>query len=112
MEKIIQFDPAYDKRGRLDWGKFVPYTGGDTFSIHYSKSPLNPDGTYVSNDYWYYGDLNRSDPILVRVVEEMGSKANGNFAELKVVEIPDGVQYEIDEYDGMESIHEVHRSWG
>ena len=54
----------------------------------------------------------RADPILVRVVEELGAEANGKFASLKVVEIPDDVQYEIDDYDGFESIHEVHRSWG
>ena len=26
---------------------------------------------------WYYGDVNRHDPILVQVVEELGDKANG-----------------------------------
>ena len=49
--------------------------------------------------------------MLVDVVERLGKKANGESAELKVVEIPDGVEYEIDEYDGVESIHEKHRSW-
>ena len=54
---------------------------------------------------------NRADPLLVQVVEELGTDANGSCAELKIVEIPDGVDWEIDEYDGMESIHEKHRSW-
>jgi hypothetical protein len=53
----------------------------------------------------------RADPLLVRVVEELGEEANGSFAKLKVVEIPDGVDYQIDDYDGVESIHEKHRSW-
>lgn len=53
----------------------------------------------------------RNDPILVEVVEEMGAKSWGRYAELRVVEIPDGVEYEIDDYDGMESVHEKHRSW-
>ena len=26
-------------------------------------------------------------------------------------EIPDDVEWEIDDYDGIETIHEVHRSW-
>ncbi len=56
--------------------------------------------------------LDRADPDLVQVVEELGKKADGDYAELKIVEIPDGVEYEIDEYDGQESIHETHRSWG
>ena len=55
--------------------------------------------------------LSRNDPMLVRVVEELGEAANGKCAELKVIEIPDDVEWEIDEYDGVESVHEVHRSW-
>lgn len=53
----------------------------------------------------------RADPLLVQVVEELGEKANGKCAELRIVEIPDGVGWEIDEYDGIETVHEKHRSW-
>lgn len=56
--------------------------------------------------------FDRHDPLLIRIVEELGEKASGGFAKLKIVEIPDGTNYEIDEYDGMESVHEVHQSWG
>ena len=56
--------------------------------------------------------IERTDPVLVQIVEELGSKAaGGRFSELEVVEIPDGVQWEMDDYDGIETIHEVHRSW-
>lgn len=54
---------------------------------------------------------NRSDPDLVAVVEALGKRANGSCADLAVVEIPDGVDYEIDEYDGNEHIAERHRTW-
>jgi hypothetical protein len=54
---------------------------------------------------------NRSDPLLVQVVEELGEKAWGECAELKVIEIPDDVKYEVYDYDGKESIHQVHTSW-
>lgn len=59
----------------------------------------------------YPRDIRRDDPLLVRVVEEMGEKANGRCAELTVVEIPDGVDWEVSEYDGMERVEEKHRSW-
>lgn len=63
--------------------------------------------------YWetWIDRENRTHPLLIRVVEELGKKANGRHARLKVVEIPDDVEYEIDEYDGIETIHEKHRSW-
>jgi len=56
--------------------------------------------------------MKRDDPVLVQVVEELGDAASGRHAKLKVVEVPDGIDYEIDEYDGIERIAEVHRSWG
>jgi translation initiation factor 2 alpha subunit (eIF-2alpha) len=56
-------------------------------------------------------DIERDDPKLVAVVESMGNKANCRFSELKVVEIPEDVQYFIDEYDGIECIRENHRVW-
>lgn len=56
-------------------------------------------------------DLKRDDPVLVQVVEELGEKAYGKYAELKVVDVPDDVKWEIAEYDGWESVHEVHRVW-
>ena len=55
--------------------------------------------------------IERNDPVLIKVVEALGEKANGTFAELKIVEIPDGTDWEIDEYDGSETIHEKHKSW-
>jgi hypothetical protein len=72
-----------------------------------------------SNERWdavtlrdRYGDEQRADPVLIQVVEELGEAANGKYAELKVVEIPDGTEYEISEYGGMEHIAEKHQTWG
>jgi len=57
-------------------------------------------------------DIPRNDTALVRVVEELGKQADGRHASLKVVEIPDGTEWIIDEYDGIERVHERHESWG
>lgn len=54
---------------------------------------------------------NRTNPKLVKCVETLGCIANGSSAELKVVEIPDDVEWEINEYDGVEWISEKHRTW-
>lgn len=56
-------------------------------------------------------DLDRDDPVLVQVVKEMGAGAGGRFAALKIVEIPADVEWQIEEYDGMEWVAEKHRTW-
>ena len=61
---------------------------------------------------FYYGDIERNNPILVQCIEELGSNANDTFSKLKIVKIPDEVKWEINDYDGMETIHEIHRVWG
>lgn len=54
---------------------------------------------------------NRTDKDLIDVVKELGMEANGLYAELEIVTIPDGLEFEISEYDGKEKVHEAHRSW-
>jgi hypothetical protein len=57
-------------------------------------------------------DIDRDDPVLVEIVEALTpQKAGSRFACLKVIEIPDGVEWELNDYDGMEHIAEVHRTW-
>jgi hypothetical protein len=57
------------------------------------------------------GIKNREDLLLIQVIEELKEKANGRWAELKIVKIPDDVEYTIEEYDGLEWIAEKHRTW-
>lgn len=59
----------------------------------------------------FEGGYERNDPDLIAAIETLGAEANGFCSRLKIVEIPDGVEWEIDDYDGLESIHEVHRVW-
>lgn len=56
-------------------------------------------------------DIPRDDFTLIQVVEEMGEGVNGKHARLEIVEIPDGVDWEIAEYDGAEWVAEKHRTW-
>ena len=59
--------------------------------------------------YAYMND--RTNPKLIECIETLGKKANGSCANLIIVEVPDNVDWYIDEYDGSESIEEVHNSW-
>jgi len=54
----------------------------------------------------------RADKTLIAAVEKVGLKeSSGEYAELKIVEIPDDVEFTIEEYDGLEWIAEKHRTW-
>lgn len=55
--------------------------------------------------------IDRDDPALVDIVRELGERANGEHAELKIVEIPSNVDWIIEDYDGREWIAETHRTW-
>ena len=66
----------------------------------------------ITDPNWYYYDIPRDDPILVEMVETMGGQVNGSCSDLRIVEIPDDVNWQVDEYDGHEWVAEVHRTWG
>lgn len=54
---------------------------------------------------------NRTAPELINVVEKLGSKASGRNAKLKIIEIPDGINYKIFDYDGYETVIEEGHYW-
>jgi len=53
----------------------------------------------------------RADPELVSVVEELGEEADGDCAQLSVVNVPDDIEWTIEEYDGREWVwvHDAER---
>ena len=110
---LYPFAGMRDKRGALIIDQFIPCIPDDynMFYVGYSKQPLTADGKYVNGSYFSARDIERDDKILVQVVEELGADADGNYAELEIVEIPDNIEWVIDEYDGIETVEEKHRSW-
>lgn len=76
------------------------------------KGDKYPDGAGVPHDYGYTDDdVPRDDDTLVRVVEERGRRANGPCAWLRVVELPTGTAYRIEEDDGLESVVTISDDW-
>jgi len=60
---------------------------------------------------WYPGEIRRDDPALVKTVEDLGEKASGSYSKLKVVEIPDDVEWRIFECGGSEWVVDKNRVW-
>jgi hypothetical protein len=76
---------------------------GETW--HDGSGPRRSFGSFLS-------DIPRDDQQLVAVVEELSDKAAGAYAKLRIVDVPDGAAWEINEYDGMETAREPSRFWG
>lgn len=65
----------------------------------------------ITDQDFYDRNIPRDDPYLVKLVRELGMAANGANANLKIVEVPGDVKWEIAEYDGVEWVAEQHRTW-
>ena len=87
--------------------KGLPYVQDEEKGImSFFRNPNNKDEIY------WEGDFARDDEVLVKIVEALTSeRASGRFSSLKVVEIPDGVNWYVEEYDGREWVAERHRTW-
>ena len=68
-------------------------------NMHYPAYVIDANGDEIS-DY----EIDRADPVLVQVVEELGDEANGTCSKLKIMELDKGTLYRIEEYDGFEHI--------
>jgi hypothetical protein len=87
-----------------------PYFGGFGLSVE-AFEEYKQKANITDPDFYYY-DIDRTCPILIEMVERMMSDTlNDSLSGLKVVEIPDDVEWQIEEYDGAEWIAEKHRTW-
>ncbi len=122
------FHPSHKaimRYAELSGFKLYPYGKGILISecAGYSKVPTHDLPTHEGfrgeilptipeGAHFWHRDIERNDPNLVKVVEELGREADTSVSSLKVVEIPDGVEWTIEEYDGFEHIAEKHKTWG
>ena len=92
------------------------------FSLSPEAISLYKKRKNITDPDWWVRDIERDCPILVEIVQELQSRADGDFAKLKIVEIPDDVklkiveipddvEWSLEEHDGIEWIAEVHRTW-
>ena len=80
------------------------YPEGERLGVTYFTVPPEQRKGKWDKETLYDHDLERDDPALVQVVEELGEKASGMYAKLRIEEMPDGTPYRIDEYDGNETV--------
>lgn len=86
-----------------DYGGFcVSDAFCDYYNLPKNKYEIDGKRAFVNMNY---PEITRTDKRLIEYIEKFGSeKASGKCAKLKIVEIPNGAYYRIDEYDGAEYI--------
>lgn len=103
-----EYQDGEDEYTRIDSPK------GDEFLLFTLTRDLGKTIKDFPNEegLWFNSrEIKRNDKNLITVIRMLGEKANGKFSELKIIQIPDGVDWEISEYDGIETVEEKHRSW-
>ena len=96
VNEYTKIEPTEDYHGMVHFAELV-------------DDVVNDDD--LNKNYFSYRNIKRTDSTLIELVEELGDSVNNDYSKLSIVVIPDGIDYEIDDYDGFESIHERHRSW-
>jgi len=92
--------------------KIVINTRFGGFSLsEVGETELRKRNKTFANSQYSLWNIERTDPILVQMVEENSALYSGSGAKLQVVEIPDDVQWHIHDYDGQEHVAENHRTW-
>lgn len=69
------------------------------FDLFNERSETKADFNFQVAEY------HRDDPILIDIVEELGVEAMDSCSKLVIAEVPDGYDYDVSDYDGIETLH-------
>jgi hypothetical protein len=114
-EYIMEFD-YYDY--------YDYFIDGEQFDQEFIDDTLKREGMLKKGDKIFCSnysihDKRRYDPLLIQVIEELGNKCSPNDEEdseeeknrIKIVDIPDDVEWYIESYEWGEHVAEKHRTW-
>ena len=90
---------------------------GNGYKNPNAKLVRNPEYKKGSDFHHKYYAVIPEDSIrisqdVIECIETLGDKASSRLSKLKIVDIPDDAEWVIDEYDGIESVHQKHEVWG
>jgi len=91
--------------------EFMANLGSSQARAELESMEDNSHNCYYGYSERYNFEYDRADPYLIKAVETLGCEANSRFSDLKIIEIPEGVNWEIINHDGLETVHEKHRMW-
>lgn len=117
MKVVINYPGKYDHYWCEIYGWFsLSYEACDFLGIdHAEVRAWGPDtifsGQSDHGDVIPPSSLKRNDPKLIECVEILKEKANGSNATLKIVEIPDGIDWGIKCIKGLEIVYEKGHVW-
>lgn len=83
----------------------------DKYGIEQYRTDGKTTGEPEDKDFFWLSDKYRDDPVLVEVVEELGKAANSDYSDLVVVDIPDDMDYVVNDYDGIEILSPRAQTW-
>lgn len=103
----------YQFRDKVDEYTRTPTKDIDKQMFHCMNKDLGKTTSDLGNRHYVSlrDEKIRVDPDFIKIVEKFGNKVNTQVSDIQIVEIPDGIKWKIDDYDGIETIHEEHRSW-
>ncbi len=98
-------------------GHYGAFSLSEAGVMHYAQLAgirlTNDKGVYHNEhgDVFWSENIERNDQCLVQTIYDLGKKANGPCCHLKVVQVPEDVDWIIQQLDGVEWVAERGRTW-
>lgn len=110
--KGIKLYPYYQNILALSPPREADIDQDDDYCINWCTQRLEPlTNEEFFKHMFFPWDIERNDPALVQMVEELGEDANTSYSRLKIIEIPDDVDFKIIHCSDAEIVVDKNRVW-